>query len=179
MNKLTFVLLPGGHFVSFIGATYFCGFYRGENTPDRPIEVALPFPFDYLFVSFRDDVLQVNHTCYPYRHITLATTPPMPLVGCQTSSDLGWFITLERLQVVRGTLIANGLEKGLRDFPIALFELESLDIARANRFISWGFNRLGLVYSWYRPIVFISFEKASWMTYYLRLRFDSERGIER
>ena len=178
MIKRTFHLLPNGRFVSFIGDSYFCGFYRGENTPQRPVEVRLEFPLEYLHISFRDNVLRVNNAPRAYRYSTLST-PPLPHIGCQSSTDLGWFIAFERLQVVRGTLIANGFERVLRDFPIALFELSPVDIARANKFISWGFNRVGLVYSWYRPVVFVSFEKDSWMTYYLRVKTHSERGIVR
>ena len=178
MNKRTFVLLPNGRFFSAIGASYFCGYYRGEKCPSSPIETELEFPFDYLIVSFGDNILKVNHACRPYRFCTLSA-PPMPNIGCQSSTDLGWFIAFERLQVVRGTLIANGFERVLRDFPIALFELSPVDIARATRFISWGFNRLGLVYSWYRPIVFMSFEADFWMTFYLRLGYRSEIENER
>ena len=176
--KRLFYLLPSGRFVSFIGTSYFCGYYRGEDCPDHPIEVILNFPFDYLFVSFREDVLQVNHTCYPYRYCTLST-PPLPHIGCQTSTDLGVFENLEHLRVESGMLRANGVVKSLNDFPLAYFDLQLSDIARANRFISWGFNRLGLVYSWYRPIVFMSFEADFWMTFYLRLGYRSEIENER
>ena len=181
MSKRTFVLLPSGRFISFIGGSYFCGYYRGEKCPPSPIKTELEFPFNYLTVSFEDNVLEVNHARCPYRYITYSALSklPLPYVGCQSSTDLGWFIAFERLQVVRGTLIANGFERVLRDFPIALFELSPVDIARANRFISWGFNRVGLVYSWYRPIVFMSFEADFWMTFYLRLGYQSQIENER
>lgn len=178
MSKRTFVLLPNGYFFSAIGGSYFCGYYRGEKCPPSPIETELEFPFDYLIVSFGDNVLKVNHACRPYRFCTLSA-PPMPNIGCQSSTDLGLFENLGHLRVERGMLRANGVVKPLRDFPLAYFELQLLDIARANRFISWGFNRVGLVYSWYRPVVFVSFEKDSWMTYYLRVKTHSERGIVR
>ena len=180
MNKRTFVLLPNGYFFSAIGASYFCGYYRGEECPPSPIETELEFPFDYLHISFTDNVLKVNLDCHPYRYSSSSLVPLLPIdIGCYSSKDLGEFETIEYLRVVRGTLIANGFERVLRDFPIALFELSPVDIARANRFISWGFNRVGLVYSWYRPVVFVSFEKDSWMTYYLRVKTHSERGIVR
>jgi len=179
--KRLFYLLPSGRFVSFIGTSYFCGFYRGEKCPPCPIETELEFPFDYLEVSFGDNVLKVNHNRSPYRYSTNRTlsTLPQPYIGCQSSTDLGVFENLEYLKVERGMLRANGVAKPLHDFPIAYFDLQLLEIARANMFIEMRFNRLSLVYSWYRPIVFMSFEADFWITFYLRLGYRSEIENER
>jgi hypothetical protein len=123
--------------------------------------------------------LRVNYTRYPYLYSTLAQTPPMPLVGCQTSKDLGILEKLDSLVVEGGTLIANGVANPLRDFPLAYFDLQLLDIARANQFLDWGFRRVEFVYAWYKPVFFLSFKADFWMTFYLRLGYQSQIENER
>jgi len=172
-TKRKFVLLPNGFFTSNFGSSYFCGRYRGSNCPPRPVEVVLDFPFDYIFISFSDDGLWVNHDPIPFR-FTDFTTPPLPLyMGCQSSETIGKVDRLDYLRVERGILSANGVDKPIHDFPIDNFELSSVDIARARSFIAAGFKRVALTYAWYRPVFFLDLSK-DWMAFYLRVNYRSE-----
>jgi hypothetical protein len=179
LNSKRVFLLPNGFFFSFLGDSYFCGRYEGSEDIKRPVEVELEFPFDHLFLSLDNffNILRVNHTRYAYRYCT-PSIPPLPLyLGGETHDDLGNFENIEYLEVREGILSTNGVDKPLHDFPLAYFNLQLLDIARANMFLSWGFRRVGFVYALYKPIIFLEFN-ANWFTYYLRVR-GSEIGIGR
>jgi hypothetical protein len=177
-SKRVFTLLPNGFFFCNFGSTYFCGRYEGD-CPTRAVEVELEFPFDHLFVSLDDffNILRVNHTRYAYRYST-ALPPALPLyLGGESHDNVGKFENIEYMEVRDGVLSANGVAMRLYDFPLSRFELSSVDIERANKFLSLGYTKVGFVYAWYKPVIFLSFN-ANWMTYYLRVR-DSEIGIGR
>jgi len=174
-SKRVFTLLPNGFFFSNWGNSYFCGRYQGD-CPPSPIEVVLNFPFEDLFVCFTDNVLKVNLDRYPYRYST-ASTPALPLyLGGESHENLGRFENLDYLLIDRGVLSANGVVMPLRDFPLDRFELSPVDLARANQFLALGYTKVGFVYAWYKPIVFVSFGKP-WSTFYLRV--GCRLGIER
>jgi len=174
-SKRVFTLLPNGFFFSNWGSSYFCGRYKGD-CPTRAVEVELEFPFDYLFVSFHDNILRVNHDPYAYRYSNLST-PALPLyLGGESHENLGKFESLEYLRVENGVLSANGVAMRLYDFPLSRFELSSVDIERANKFLSLGYTKVGFVYAWYKPCFFVEVNK-NWQTFYLRV--GNGLGIER
>ena len=175
----TFYLLPNGFFFSPFRGTYVCGRYQGGDDIKRPVEVELPFPFNSIFVSLDDffNLLRVNHTRYDFRYRDLHP-PALPLyLGGESHENLGRFQNLDYLLIARGVLSANGVVKPLRYFPLARFELNSVDIERANMFLSWGFNRVEFIYAWYRRVFFLKFNE-NWLSFYLRLNCRAELDNE-
>ena len=176
MNNLkrTFYLLPNGHFISFLGASYFCGRYRiGDRLP-HTVEVELQFPFDHLFVSFFEGELRINHELTHYRFYTGSVPLTIDCLGGHADKYVGKFQSLESLTIVNDELLANGVfVDRVHSFPAQRFELNSTDLSRSNMFIGMGFIKVRFLYSWYRKVFFVGLG-VDWFTLYLRVAYRLE-----